>query len=313
LDEVFGNTQFRSKIIWTYKRWSNAQKGLLPAYQEIFFYSKSNQFKFNKIYNNYSPTTNVDQILQKRVRDNRGKTVYAKSEEGLIISSDEKLGVPLSDVWEIPFLNPKASERVGYPTQKPILLLEKIIQLTTSEGDTVLDPFCGSGTTLVASKLLNRQFVGIDISEQAIKTTQNRLDNPIKTSSKLCENGVDSYYNTDNPVASYLPKNSYSMVHRNKGIDAILTQKKEGKQVLVRVQRQWESLAQAAMLLLNASLKKTEVLPVLIITRTDEFLGYLQASYPSLCFLNSIELQLSSLVATDLPLSNEINVGSSAR
>ena len=64
---------------------------------------------------------------------------------------------------------------MGYPTQKPILLLEKIIQLVTNEGDIVLDPFCGSGTTLVAAKLLNRKFVGIDISDDAIQLTQERL------------------------------------------------------------------------------------------------------------------------------------------
>ena len=57
----------------------------------------------------------------------------------------------MSDVWEIPFLNPKAKERVGYTTQKPILLLERIIEISTDENDIVLDPFCGSGTTLVAS------------------------------------------------------------------------------------------------------------------------------------------------------------------
>ena len=64
----------------------------------------------------------------------------------------------MTDVWNIPYLNPKARERVGYPTQKPILLLEKIINLVTDAGDSVLDPFCGSGTTLVAAKLLGRDY-----------------------------------------------------------------------------------------------------------------------------------------------------------
>lgn len=75
-----------------------------------------------------------------------------RCDKGEIVLDTQKRGVPLSDVWEIPFLNPKAKERVGYPTQKPILLLERIIEISTDENDVVLDPFCGSGTTLVASK-----------------------------------------------------------------------------------------------------------------------------------------------------------------
>ena len=85
---------------------------------------------------------------------------------------------PLGDVWEIPFLNPKAKERVGYPTQKPVLLLERIIKLTTSPGDVVLDPFCGSGTTLVAAEALGRHPIGIDISSEAIELTRERLRKP---------------------------------------------------------------------------------------------------------------------------------------
>ena len=66
LDDVFGEENFRSEIIWNYKRWSTSKKGLLPGHQTIFFYSKTNKYKFNVIYTEYSPTTNVDQILQER-------------------------------------------------------------------------------------------------------------------------------------------------------------------------------------------------------------------------------------------------------
>src|ERR1700679_2762247 len=69
LDDVFGSENFRSEIIWSYKRWSNSKKGLLNAHQTIYFYSKTDDFKFNTFYTAYSPTTNVDQILQKRERD----------------------------------------------------------------------------------------------------------------------------------------------------------------------------------------------------------------------------------------------------
>ena len=153
LDEVFGAENFRSEIIWHYRRWSNSQRGLLPAHQTILYYTKTDTFIFNEMLTDYSPATNVDQILQRRSRDDSNKSVYDRDEDGNVISNGAKRGVPLSDVWDIPFLNPKAKERTGYPTQKPLLLLERIIALATHEGDCILDPFCGSGTALVARSL----------------------------------------------------------------------------------------------------------------------------------------------------------------
>ena len=76
LDDEFGESSFRSEIIWAYKRWSNAKKGLLSGHQIIFFYSKTDNFKFNTMYTEYSHTTNVDQILQERVRNSAGKASY---------------------------------------------------------------------------------------------------------------------------------------------------------------------------------------------------------------------------------------------
>lgn len=99
LDQVFGEDNFQSEIIWAYKRWSNAKKGLLNSHQTIYFYSKTEQFKFNTIYTDYSPTTNVDQILQARVRNNNGKVAYLRDEEGQVVLGEEKRGVPLADVW----------------------------------------------------------------------------------------------------------------------------------------------------------------------------------------------------------------------
>jgi site-specific DNA-methyltransferase (adenine-specific) len=123
LDDVFGVFNFRSEIIWHYRRWSNAKRGLLNAHQTIYFYSKTDQYKLNKIFTDYSPITNIEQILQDRERDESGKAVYKTDGNGQVISGKFKKGVPLTDVWELPYLNPKAAERVGYPTQKPILLL----------------------------------------------------------------------------------------------------------------------------------------------------------------------------------------------
>ena len=225
LDQVFGSENFQSEIIWTYRRWSNAKKGLLSNHQTIFFYSKTSEFKFNACFENYSPSTNVDQIVQLRKRDDRKKTVYQIGNDGKPILATSKNGVPLGDVWDIPFLNPKANERVGYPTQKPILLLDKIIQLVTKEGDLILDPFCGSGSTLVSAKLLKRNFIGIDQSQEAVKLSLERLKNPQKTFSKLLEKGRASYLQQSPAIADVVKSLGGTSVQRNKGIDGLLSDK----------------------------------------------------------------------------------------
>jgi len=270
LDSVFGSDNFQSEIIWTYKRWSNSKKGLLPSHQNIYFYSKSKNFKFNSIFRPYSETTNIDQILQNRTRDIHNKSVYAKDSSGKVKNGESKKGVPLGDVWDIPYLNPKAKERVGYPTQKPILLLEQIIKLVTDEEDLVLDPFCGSGTTCVASKLLNRSYIGIDESEDAVKLSYERLDNPIKTESNLLKKGRNSYINADIKALNYLQGIEFNPVQRNKGIDAVLVEQFEKSPILVRVQKDDETLHQAASLLAKAMKTKKSKRSFLIKTVIDD-------------------------------------------
>lgn len=269
LDNVFGSEQFRSEIIWTYKRWSNAKKGLLAAHQTVYFYSKSDEFKFNTLYTDYSESTNIDQILQKRVRDAHGKAVYARDDNGDIVLADEKQGVPLSDVWDIPYLNPKAKERVGYPTQKPILLLERILTIASDKGDIVLDPFCGSGTTLVAAKLNQRHYIGIDESSDAVELTQRRLAEPIKTESELLKKGRKAYLTADTEVLQLLTGIELQAVQRNKGIDAILKKQYRGTPVLIKMQKKHESLAEAALLLSQAAQKRGAIKSFLIKTRDD--------------------------------------------
>ena len=193
LDDIFGRSNFQSEIVWAYKRWSNSKKGLLNSHQIIFFYSKTADFKFNTLYTDYSATTNLDQILQARERNIHGKSVYKKDEQGNVVIGKEKRGVPLSDVWNIPYLNPKAKERTGYPTQKPVLLLNQIIKITTEENDVVLDPFCGSGTTCVSAKLLKRKYIGIDISNDAVDLTNSRLKQMVITESNLLNKGASEY------------------------------------------------------------------------------------------------------------------------
>ena len=89
---------------------------------------------------------------------------------------DEQRGRPLGDVWtDIPPINSQAKERVGYPTQKPLALLDRIIRASSNEGDMVLDPFCGCATACIAAEQLGRQWVGIDISSKAAELVQVRL------------------------------------------------------------------------------------------------------------------------------------------
>jgi site-specific DNA-methyltransferase (adenine-specific) len=291
LDFVFGRNNFQSEIIWYYKRWSNARRGLLQAHQNILFYSVSSHFKWRETFVDYSATTNIDQIMQKRSRDKRGKAVYATGENGHAIVAAEKKGVPLSDVWEIPFLNPKANERTGYPTQKPLLLLERIVELTTSEGDLVLDPFCGSGTTLVAAKLKNRKYIGFDIRDDAIKLTVERLANPIRTESALLRKGIGAYVNKDSWVESHLAGVPHRRVQRNLGIDALLKESLNGKPCFLRVQRAHESLSQALFALKKAISTKGEVAGIIIATGDELF----QLSDPDIIVIASACIQLRKL------------------
>ncbi len=271
LDHAFGTDQFRSEIIWTYRRWSNARRGLLPAHQTIYYYTKSDDFTFHTIREDYSPSTNVDQILQQRVRDEYGKSVYKRDDSGEVMANGAKKGVPLGDVWDIPFLNPKARERTGYPTQKPLFLLERIIQLATTEGDVVLDPFCGSGTTLVAAQLLSRRAIGIDVSQDAVTLTKNRLANPVRSESNLLIRGRESYRNADQAALALLEGLDVVPVQRNSGIDAFLRDDCHGKPVPLRVQRRGETIVEAAKKLYQASRNKDiEIMFLVAIARGDQ-------------------------------------------
>ncbi|MGB0523094.1 MAG: DNA-methyltransferase [Flammeovirgaceae bacterium] len=269
LDNVFKATNFRSEIIWSYKRWSNAKKGLLNSHQTIYFYSKSKDFKFNTIYTDYSATTNIDQILQDRIRDKNGKSKYKKDVNGDVVLGKPKKGVPLSDVWEIPYLNPKAKERVGYPTQKPVLLLNQIIKIVTNEGDLVLDPFCGSGTTCVAAKHLNRTFIGIDISEDAVKLTNKRLTEMIITDSNLLKKGKEKYIEKSEKELAILKSINAFPVQRNSGIDGFLDVQFDGKPIPIKIQSDSETLEDCIEKLEKSSQNKGYALKIVIQTRNE--------------------------------------------
>lgn len=171
-DLVFGGKNFRNEIIWSYKKWAVADKSFSKNHDIIFFYTK----------NEKDVLFNV--LLQKRAestlkRFGNKKIVSGFSESGNRIPSqtidEESEGVKMADVWEIPIIAPSSKERLGYPTQKPIALMERIIQASSNEGDLVADFFCGCGTTIAAAEKLNRNWLGVDISHLAVKLVVDRL------------------------------------------------------------------------------------------------------------------------------------------
>jgi hypothetical protein len=109
--------------------------------------------------------------------EKEGKLVYSdRGMPRMKLYLDEMPGTPCDDVWnDIPPINSQAEERLGYPTQKPLALLERIISTSSNEGDVVLDPFCGCGTAVDAAQKLKRQWIGIDITHLAISLIEKRL------------------------------------------------------------------------------------------------------------------------------------------
>ena len=165
MDNIFGLNNFINEIIWHYKSPSGTSKTKLAnKHDNILLYSKTNKYKIN-----------IDEL---REEYSKGTIKQAKNKNisfGRETKLNEKGKTP-TDVWEIPTLNSMAKERVGYDTQKPKFLLEKVIKGFSNEGDVVADFFCGSGTTLVAAKELDRQYIGCDISQKAIEITNKRLE-----------------------------------------------------------------------------------------------------------------------------------------
>ena len=189
MDAIFGVRQFRSEVVWSYNRFSR-KGGAFPSMNDIIlFYSKGKAASFNKI-----PTAARDRTRYERgyhtVVDSGTKRllVYDESKaekkiaaaraEGVEVVHTEARAPVIGNVWsDIPIINPMSKERTGYPTQKPLALLRRIIEASSNEGDVVLDPFCGCATALVAAEQLNRQWIGVDISPKAKDLVRERLQN----------------------------------------------------------------------------------------------------------------------------------------
>ena len=159
---------FVNEIVWRYGLGaSKAQRRLLTKHDVIFWYARGSGYTFNMLREDPTPAMLAKYCHLdadgRRYMMSYGRRYYLKG------------GKPLDDVWDIPAIPPTSKERVGYPTQKPLALLRRIILLASNAGDLVLDPFCGSGTTLVAAHQLGRRWIGIDINPQAIALARARL------------------------------------------------------------------------------------------------------------------------------------------
>ena len=132
-------------------------------------------------YKGYKPHPNGWTISLERMKqlDAEGRILFPKNKDGRIrlkLFLDEMPGVPAGNIWDdIPPISSQAKERLGYPTQKPEALLERIIRASSNEGDVILDPFCGCGTAVAAAQKLNRQWLGIDVTHLAVALMKSRL------------------------------------------------------------------------------------------------------------------------------------------
>ena len=172
MDSVFGKKNFRNEIVWHYGLGAFSAKRNYPKKHDIlFFYSRSDSRTFN-----IQRTPPTKAMLSRYChKTDDGKLFFVQNGKQYYM----KGGKPVDSVWEIPSIAPRAKERVGYPTQKPLPLLSRIIQASSNEGDVVLDPFCGCATACIASEKLNRNWVGIDISPKAAELVVSRMKNEL--------------------------------------------------------------------------------------------------------------------------------------
>jgi DNA modification methylase len=172
LDAVFGARNFQNQIVWSYRRWPTATRRFQRMHDVVLFYCKRDgKQTFNVL--REPPTASS----LRRWKGKAQKVTFdaAGKRNPTLDMADQSLGVAMNAVWQIPIIAPVAKERLGYPTQKPVALLERIIAASSNPGDVVLDPFCGCGTAVHAAQKLGRQWIGIDITYLSIGLIQRRL------------------------------------------------------------------------------------------------------------------------------------------
>ena len=162
MDGVFGKNNFRNEIIWHYQTGGVGKRWYARKHDTVFLYTKTSDYSFSPDRALTPRTAEVIRRIKSGVESaTRSKNLYK---------------LPM-DVWtDIQAINAMAKERMGYPTQKPIALLERIILVSSNEGDVVFDPFCGCGTTIHAAQNLDGRWIGIDVCVQACNVIQRRIE-----------------------------------------------------------------------------------------------------------------------------------------
>jgi site-specific DNA-methyltransferase (adenine-specific) len=172
-DEVFGPEAFASEIVWRYRRWPARTANFQRVHDVLLRWVADPQAKprFNQLYEELAVSTlkTWGRGKQRAVVDQDGRRRRSSTEP------QPSPGVPLGDVWDISIIAPVGRERTGYPTQKPEALLQRLMQACTDEGELVLDPYMGSGTTVAVAARLGRRALGIDQSHVAVGVTRERL------------------------------------------------------------------------------------------------------------------------------------------
>lgn len=175
-DKIFEKSHFKREIVWnvgSVSGFKSQVKGWVRQHDTILYYTKSGNFTFNKQYIPYK-----EEYIKKmfRYKDGDGR-LYRKRRGGKQFL-DEKPGMLVGDVWNDIYsyqTRTRSKEYLGYPTQKPEKLIERVILASSNEGDIVADFFCGSGTTLLVAKRLNRKWIGVDNNPKAIELSKQRI------------------------------------------------------------------------------------------------------------------------------------------
>ena len=179
-DKVFGPAGYRGEVIWAPGNGARRKRGPSVTHQTILIYARGKSLTYNSDAPDVrEPYAETSRSMHFRNTDSNGRRYRERLIGGKSYRYYEDQGRRLGSVWlDCPAMlanTPLVSETSGYPTQKPLKLLERIVVLGSNPGDRVLDPMCGSGTTLVAARKLARTWMGIDQSPVAIRIAQQRL------------------------------------------------------------------------------------------------------------------------------------------